>query len=518
MFIGLLFSLNILAVGGAFFLRWRGWRTAHIWMILVSISLIEWLMLILIRTENISALIFSEWFRIGEIPVGLLFQVTHRNWPIAFSILTALPALLLTGIARLNVRKDLISWSSGVIFIGISFLTVIASDLWAVVILWTAFDLLEIFYHLVIVPTADQTGLQRSLVLRFFGSLLLIYNTALLSRSGINPLATNISGEQSVLFVLAALLHSGVLPFSLSGNIDHASTTEKIIHQLVKFLLLITSFSILVFFNTPFLQFPVDFGLSVLLFFLLIQFGIQLNSGKIEELNEKWQIFITLFIIFLFYNFGNIGFWIAAFFISSIFSILYTHRNKSSIVFPLIMLVMISGLPYTLNTFRVRGFVATDDLIPLFFSVIFLSLYMGGYLRTIKQDKNEIEKMEPLYQIVYLSGLLVMILSTGLIAFKYIGLPQEELSLWWLNAFALLLTGILILLSTKKNIKIPSRLKQDRSAITIKILSLEWLFTLGDAAANRIRNLAAGFSSLLEGAGGLLWAIVLLILILSIMQ
>jgi len=179
---------------------------------------------------------------------------------------------------------------------------------------------------------------------------------------------------------------------------------------------------------------------------------------------------------------------------------------------------MISGLPYTLNTFRVRGFVVTDDLIPLFFSVIFLSLYMGGYLRTIKQDKNEIEKMEPLYQIVYLSGLLVMVLSTGLIAFKYIGLPQEELSLWWLNAFALLLTGILVLLSTKKNIKIPSRLKLDRSAITIKILSLEWLFTLGDAAANRIRNLAAGFSSLLEGAGGLLWAIVLLILILSIMQ
>lgn len=518
MLIGLLFLFNILAVGGAFFLRWRGWRTAHIWMVLVSISLIEWLMLILIRTENITALVYSDWFRIGDLPVGLQYQVTNGNWPIAFSILTTLPALLLTGIARLNVRKDLISWSCGVIFTGISFLTVIASDLWAVVIFWTVFDLLEIFYHLVIVPTADQISLQRSLVLRFFGSLLLIYNTALLSRSGINPLAANISGEQSVLFVLAAILHSGVLPFSLSVNIDQKSTTEKIINRLVKLLLLTTSFSILSFFNTPVVQFPVGLGLSVLIIFLLIQLGIQLNSGKIEEYNEKWQIFIAFFIVFLFYNLGNLGFWIASFFISSIFLILYTHRSKSSIVFPLITLLLISGLPYTLIAFGVRGFAETKNLILLIFSVVFLSLYLGGFVRTIKQERDEIEKMEPLFQIVYLFGLLVIVLSKGLIAFKYFGPPQDELSLWWLSVFTLLLTGMLHILSTKKNIRIPFGLTMDQSAITTKILALDWLFTLGDAAAKRIRYLAVGFSNLLEGAGGLLWAIVLLVLILSILQ
>jgi hypothetical protein len=519
MLIGLLFLLNILAVGGAFFLRWRGWRTAHIWMILVSFSLVEWLMLILIRVENIAPLGLNDWFRIGEISLGLQFQVTYRNWPIAFSILTAMPVLLITGIARLNVRKDLISWSSGIIFIAISFLTVIASDLWAVVILWTVFDLIEIFYYMVIVPTSDQSGLQRSLVIRFIGSLLLIYNTALLSRSGINPLVANITGEQSALFVLAAVLHSGVLPLiNQSGDLDQASQTEKIIHRLIKILLLTISISILSFFSSPNLQFPVDLSLSVLLIFLLIQFGIQLNSGKIEEFNEKWQVFITLFIVFLFYNFGNIVFWITVFYISSIFLILYTHRNKSSIIFPLILLVLISGLPYTLNTFGVRGFVNIDFLIPIVLSVIFLSLFLGRFYRTIKQEREEIEAMEPLYQIVYLSGLLVIVLSAGLITFKFIGPPQEELSLWWLGLVGLLLTGLFIFLSTKKNIKIFSRLKLDRSTVTIKILSLDWLFNLGDAIAKRMKNLAAGFSDLLEGAGGLLWALVLLVLILSILQ
>lgn len=518
MLISLIFILNFLAVGGAFFLRWRGWRTAHIWMILVSFSLIQWLMLILIRIENINPLIISNWFSIGEIPVGLQFQVTTRNWPIAFSILTAMPALLLTGIARLNVRKDLISWSGGIIFIGISILTVIASDLWAVVIFWTVFDLIEVFYRLVIMPTSDQSGLQRSLVLRFLGSLLFIYNTALLSSSGINPLVANISGEQSALFVLAAVLHSGVLPLNQSGDLVQGSQTEKIIHRLVKILLLTTSISILSFFSAPDLQFPIDLGLYVLLFILLIQFGIQLNLGKIEEFNEKWQFFIMLFIVLLFYNFGNLGFWIAAFFISSLFLILYTHRNKSSIIFPLLLLVLISGLPYSLNAFGVRGFIHTDFQIPLIFMIVFLSLFLGRFLRTIKQERDEIEEMEPLYQIVYLSGLLVMVLSTGLIAFKNIGTPQEEFSFWWLGMFVLLLTGLFIFLFTKKNLKILDRLKPDRSAITIKILSLDWFFNIGDAAAKRMKNLAAGFSGLLEGAGGLLWALVLLVLILSILQ
>jgi hypothetical protein len=346
MLIGLLFLINILAVGGAFFLRWRGWRTAHIWMILVSISLLEWLMLVLFRVENIRPLVLSNWFSIGEIPIGLQFQVTNRNWPISFSILTALPALLLTGIARLNVRKDLFSWSAGILFVGISFLTVIASDLWALVILWTVFDLLEIFYHLVIVPSLETTQLKRSLVLRFFGSLFLIYNTALLSRSGINPLVENISGEQSTLFVLAAILHSGILPFNISIYSDQTSKTEKIIHRLVRLLLIISSFSILSFFPTPDLQFPVDLGMSLLFIFLLIQFGIQLYSGKIEEFNEKWQVFIAGFIVFLFFNFGNVEFWIPSFFNLSLFLILYTHHAKSFLLFPLIQLLLVTGLPY----------------------------------------------------------------------------------------------------------------------------------------------------------------------------
>jgi hypothetical protein len=423
----------------------------------------------------------------------------------------------LTGIARLNVRKDLFSWSAGILFVGISFLTVIASDLWALVILWTVFDLLEIFYHLVIVPSLETTQLKRSLVLRFFGSLFLIYNTALLSRSGINPLVENISGEQSTLFVLAAILHSGILPFNISIYSDQTSKTEKIIHRLVRLLLIISSFSILSFFPTPDLQFPVDLGMSLLFIFLLIQFGIQLYSGKIEEFNEKWQVFIAGFIVFLFFNFGKVEFWIPSFFNLSLFLILYTHHAKSFLLFPLIQLLLVTGLPYTLNAFGLRGFNESGFLIPLFFSAILMALCLERFFRAVNKETTEVEALEPLYQVVYLSGLLVIVLSSSMIAFKYTGPPQEELSLWWLGVFEILLVGILIFLSSKKNLKIPSRLKLDRSVLTLKILSLDWLFNFGGAAAKRIRNLAFGFSKLLEGAGGLLWAIVFLVLIFSIL-
>jgi len=516
MLIGLMFLINILAVGAAFFLRWRGWRTAHIWMILVSVSLIEWLMLTLIRVENIAPLVFSNWFSIGDIPIGIQFNISNSNWPIAFSILTALPALLLTGIARLNVRKDLFFWSSGILFVWISFLALIASDLWSVVILWTVFDLFEIFYHLVIVPTANQTGLQRSLMLRFFGSLFLIYNTALLSRSGINPFVISISGEQSILFLIAAILHSGILPYTQISDNTQATSTERIIHRLVKLLLLTTSFSFLSFFSTPDLLFPINLGLFILIFILLVQFWIQLNSGKIDEFNEKWLIYIAVFVVFLFFNFGNLSFWISSFFFSSLFVILYTHKNKSSIIFPIILLLLISGLPYTLNAFGARAFGDVDFLIPLIVTVVFLAFFLHAFFKAIKQEKNIIDDMEPLYQVVYLTGLLVIVLSIGMIVFKYTAFPQEEISLWWLGVIVILLTGIFIILSERKVLKMTALSKLDRSALMIRILSLDWLFIIGNSVEKRIRALVAGFSNLLEGAGGLLWAIVLLVLILSI--
>lgn len=517
MLIGLFFLVNILVVGGAFFLRWRGWRTAHIWMILVAISLLEWLMLVLIRVENINPLDLRNWYRLGEISVGLQFQVTNRNWPIAFSILAALPALLLTGIARLNVRKDLISWSVGIFFIGISFLAVNAADLWALVILWTIFDILEIFYHLIVVPAPDLIHLQRSLIFRFLGSLLLIYNSSLLYRSGINPLVGNISDEQSVLFILAAILHSGILPFNISSVSDQASKTERIIHRMVQLLLVTSSFSILTFFSTPDYRFPMNLVLPIFLFILLLQFGFQLYSGKMEEFNEKWQIFIAVFLIFLYVSYGNLQFWIPVFFNLSLFLILYSYHNKTFLLFPLIQIVLVSGLPYTLNAFGTRGFNDTSSLIPLIVSAFLLALLQERIFKAINREPNEIEAMEPLYQIVYLSGLLVILLSSGLITFKNIGLPKDELSLWWLGVFELLLTGSLIFLSLSKNFKIPSRLKLDHSSAILKILTLDWLFDIGIAIPNRIKNFAFGFSNLLEGAGGILWAIVLLILLLSIL-
>jgi hypothetical protein len=146
-----------------------------------------------------------------------------------------------------------------------------------------------------------------------------------------------------------------------------------------------------------------------------------------------------------------------------------------------------------------------------------MALCLERFFRAVNKETTEVEALEPLYQVVYLSGLLVIVLSSSMIAFKYTGPPQEELSLWWLGVFEILLVGILIFLSSKKNLKIPSRLKLDRSVLTLKILSLDWLFNFGGAAAKRIRNLAFGFSKLLEGAGGLLWAIVFLVLIFSIL-
>jgi hypothetical protein len=110
------------------------------------------------------------------------------------------------------------------------------------------------------------------------------------------------------------------------------------------------------------------------------------------------------------------------------------------------------------------------------------------------------------------------VLSAGLISFKFIEVTQVEISLWWIGVFVVLIASILVFLSSRGNKIFYSASKIARSSAELQISTLQWLFDLTKVIENRLRNLISGFSRLLEGPGGILWALVFLVLILSILR
>ncbi len=518
MLIGILFTINLLAVGIVFFLRWRGWRTAYLWLILVFISLLDWFLLILIRVENFHPLVLDKWFSIGTTPIVLQFQITNQNWPVIFSILSVLPAFLLTGIARLDVRRDLRLWSSAIVVVMISFLAVTVSNLWTLLILWTAFDLFDVFFHLVILQSTERAELQRSLIVRFIGSLFLIYQTASLSQTAINPSLDSLSGSGSIIFIIAAFLHSGVLPIQRSEQIKTVPNSGRIIEGMLRLLIFVVSLSLLIYLPVPNLNFLFSLSISILLFVLLVRLGFSAVVNKEEFITGKSVFFMSVFLVFIFFQDGNPEFWLPALFMTGTFALFYSHRNPATVIFPLLMAVVVSGLPYSLDSFGGRGFLNDASLLSVIFSIIPLILYLSGFVRKSMAERNDFNSLESIYQLVFLSGLMIMILSGELIAFKFINGSRVELSLWWAGVIVVLFTSVLVFLTRQEIRVFPLKTRLNNSSIEMRILSLNWLFDLGQGLKNRLRNFVSGFSRLLEGSGGLLWALVFLVLILSILR
>ena len=518
MLIALIFLVNLLVIGIAFFLRWRGWRTAHIWMILVFISLVGWLLFILVKLENFSPLVLPNWMAIGDMPVLLQFQISANNWPFAFSFLTAIPIFLLTGIARLDVRNDLKFWSAGILFISIAFLASLAADLWSVVIFWTALDLLEVFYQLVIFKEPDYSQLQRSLIVRFFGGLLLIFVTATLSTASINPVLVGLSESGSVMVFIAALLHSGVFPFKQTPSTVQSPQTEWILRGLVKLIVLMASFSLLVYFPKPNLSFIINTALQIVTYLFIFRVGLIEITSKEKEADSQWTFFLAGFIVFLYLNSANLEFWLPALFLTSVFLLVYSHRSRSTMLFPLIMTLLVSSAPYTVNSIGSRAFLFDEFRISILGVIPPLVLFLGHFFKTTIQYHKDFSEIESIYQVVYLFGLLLLILASGVISFKFIEPLQREVAHWWVGVIVVSLLAGLYILQRKRKIKLPNTSKLYFSVSAQKFLSLDWIFRLSAQIEKRLKNLAAGFSNLFEGAGGLLWALVLLVLILTVLR
>ena len=77
------------------------------------------------------------------------------------------------------------------------------------------------------------------------------------------------------------------------------------------------------------------------------------------------------------------------------------------------------------------------------------------------------------------------------------------------------LVGVAFWLKSSKQIVSTSRFYNSMHSLLFQVLSFNWLSGLTSFVEEIFNRIVNGFSMLLEGTGGILWAIVLLILILS---
>jgi hypothetical protein len=432
-------------------------------------------------------------------------------------------SFFLTGIARLDVKNDLKIWIFKLLLAAFSFLALISADLWSVVLLWTVLDLLELAFHYIILKEVNGKNFYRKFIIKSFGTILLIWNIAFLSKSGFNPLLSGIiASTPTTSIFFAALMHSGIFPLNRESKRSAEEKSTELLKTVFSVSSFVVSFSLITSLPVPVISFAISSVFYFLSFLMIIFSLIQWILRK--ELKESLQ-FLLLGeaggFIFLYFSGATqyITYALALLLLSVLWLVIFTHRSKTLLIFPLISTFYITGLPLSLVTFGTRGFIGNGISIGSVVLIIMQILFIFGYQKYAFEKNEKFNELEGWYQAAYLAGLFILFLSAAAIIFFSKTSLSSEINYWWMGVFVVIPGFFGNLFSGKKIIKVkaPIFLSQEKQASILEFLSFQWFFNFVTFIENKGRGLINEFSGLMEGEGGILWALVFLVLIFSVL-
>lgn len=503
----------------ALFLRKRGVRFAYIWFLFLSIAFVMWILILTISPQGIKPFTIQNWFQLGIDSVHLTFEANNMNWLLVFSVLTMLLMYFLTGVSRLDLKMDLTRWIFMSALTTFSILSLLASNVWSVLLAWTILDVFYLIFRFVFWGGKNISFLIKSLIIRFLGSICLVWVTANYSPSGMDASLTALPPQSGLVLFLAAFFHSGVLPIELNQS-EGKNTNDEILDWVFRIYLFITSFSVLA--NVPSIAVKLNFLSSIILklavSLLTVFFSYRWAVEKRFNASISFLLLAgtgTFFLLILNDEPQAIFYWLVFFLVGIVWLVFYTHRSKSLLIFPILLLFLISGLPFTLFSYGMRAIPFSDislNWIPFFLTHVFCLI---GFFNKMTQKHFEFEGMDSWYQAIYTIGLFIPLISLGAILVRNLGSFLEEISNWWMGVAAIVLMILGMIYFNKK--ESGPVLKRGENRLE-RFLSFLWFFKIINFFEARLHSLVIGFSGLLEGNGGMIWSFVIIILIISLIR
>ena len=351
----------------------------------------------------------------------------------------------------------------------------------------------------------------------------MIWNIASLARSGFNPLINGIvSTISNTTLFLAALIHSGIFPFDFESRTTPVVRSSDLLNNLFIVLNFIVSFSFIANLQAPELPFVLSLTISVVSYLLIIYSSIQWAFIKDKTFSLQFLLLFESGVFIFLYLYGAaqyITYILALLAILILWLALFTHRSKRLSIFPVISSLLITGLPLSLTAFGPRGFIGDGISVGLLVFIFSQILFIIGYIRRAFDGNEKFNQLDKWYQVAYLVGLFLPFLSAAAIIFNMRTTLTVEFGYWWIGSVVVLLAVAGYLFSGKiasqRNPENP--MSYSRSLLFLQFISFEWLFNAFSFIENKVRGFINGFSGLMEGEGGIIWALVLLILIFSML-
>ena len=544
--IAILLLLLIAPLGMLLIRLWQP-RFAFSWLIAVAVSLAAWIIILAQQTRLPISITLVDWRPREFFSVSPALLVDETSWPFALAVVTLTLAALLSDLARTTLpsettgapfsASDWWSWAAILALAGLGLVAILAANLLTVLLAWSAMDLVEIIIWLSQARTSQESN---QVVAAFSGRLAGIVGilwAAIVAQSTGLPLSfETLTPQIDAYLVIAAGLRLGVLP----GNITQIQELAQR-RSLSSLLHLTPAAASLALLGRAF--FGADPQLAP---YMLIVIGLAAVYGGLMWLNaaderqgqSSWVLgmaALALGSMVLGQPAAGLA-WGLGMLLPGGLLFLSLARHKALLPLHILSLACLFSLPFTPTWQGVRLYTPPTSPIMLLF-LIAHALLLTGYLRHMLRMYPTLSGAERWLWFVYPLGLALP--PAAYLWISWWSRPGASGSLqaqplWlesWPGLVSLLLTALFswIVLVGRKGLRAALSSAQQPLASPAaaqtpgyvtklqSIFSLSWLYRILWSAYFVARRGFALTSHVLEGPGGILWALLLLTLLLSLL-
>jgi len=459
---------------------------------------------------------------------SLLFslQIDLFSFPYALSLMALGFIVILTDLGRMQENgSNPWSWASMLIILGTGYLAIASISPMMLIFSWTIIDLIELVF---IVRTLDNQKMILENILAFAarvaGTMMVVVASVYTRSLGQALNLGHVLPQAGLFLLLAAGLRLGVIPLHLPYG---EAGSRRGLGSIVRLVAPASSLVLLGRLPSPII---LPQWSPWLLFFLgitmLYSSTMWLMADNEIQGRPYWIITLSAFAIGCAVRSqpsASIG-WGVGLILSGAILFLYSSRKIQFVFFPLLGLIGISGIAFTPAANSWQGYFLPHFDGGSFIFLISHMILILGYLRHTFRSEGSFDDMPRSAQTLLPLGLILLsIVEWFLGVFGWPGsfTPGNWLLSFLVNSLAILVYfGVIRFREKIPLLTNPFILRYGKKLLEFitSLLSLRWLINASLIAYQILQQIVISLSLILEGEGGILWAMLLLVLVISLVR
>lgn len=434
------------------------------------------------------------------------------SWPYALSLVVLLAAVIWTSVVR--AEADPLSWAGALLLAALGILAVAAENPLTLVLAWTAIDLTELITMLR--STEGESRVEGVIVAfsaRLAGTALVLWASTISIASGALLDFSNTPARAGIFLLLAAGLRLGILPLHLPYQQE--TGIRRGFGTMLRLVSAASSLALLA--RLPSSAFAGEWTpilMTLLALGALYAGWMWLRAS--DELTGRpfWVLGMASLSIAAGLRAGPAGSvaWGTALVLGGGALFLYSARQRSLSWLCLLAAAGVSALPFTLSA---AGWQSTSHALALFLIPCLpaQALLLAGFVRhSLHPGETSLESQPRWVRATYTFGLALPAATTLLLGvWGWDG--ARQVGVWWAATAAIGLAAGFFFLARRPQVRGAVAGSGGRWA---DILRLNWLYRAIWFLFGLLDRISAVATAALEGEGGILWSLLLLVLVLSV--